>query len=312
MAARTLRRAVAAPAALLAALGLVAGCTGPEPTPTPTPTGTGDVAPYLDPGLPVAERVEDLLGRMTLADKVGQMTQGERSVVTPADVTALRLGSVFGGGDSMPGDGSVATWSETVAGYQAAAAATPLRIPLLYGTDAVHGHNNLDGATLFPHNIGLGAAGDPDLVERVARATAREAHATGVNWVFGPCVAVVQDTRWGRTYESFGADPDLVSALTTAVTGLQAEGVLATAKHYVGDGGTVGGVDRGDTPGTEVSRVHLAPYAAAVERGVGSVMVSFSSVDGEPMHAHRRLVTDVLKGDLGFDGFVVSDWAGID
>lgn len=312
MAARTLRRAVAAPAALLAALGLVAGCTGPEPTPTPTPTGTGDVAPYLDPGLPVAERVEDLLGRMTLADKVGQMTQGERSVVTPADVTALRLGSVFGGGDSMPGDGSVATWSETVAGYQAAAAATPLRIPLLYGTDAVHGHNNLDGATLFPHNIGLGAAGDPDLVERVARATAQQAHATGVNWVFGPCVAVVQDTRWGRTYESFGADPDLVSALTTAVTGLQAEGVLATAKHYVGDGGTVGGVDRGDTPGTEVSRVHLAPYAAAVERGVGSVMVSFSSVDGEPMHAHRRLVTDVLKGDLGFDGFVVSDWAGID
>lgn len=304
------RRAVLAVLALaVAALG---ACTEPAAAPSPT---TGLTAlPYQDPGLPVAERVADLMERMDLADKVGQMTQGERNGVRPADVTALRLGSVFGGGNSIPGNGTADAWADTVDAYQAAAAETPLGIPLLYGTDAVHGHNNLAGATVFPHNIALGAAGSPELVDQIARATAEEAHATGVNWAFAPCLAVVQDTRWGRSYESFGADPALVSSLTTAVAGLQDEGVLATGKHYVGDGGTSGGVDRGDTQVSEevLRDVHLAPYAAAVEQGVGSVMVSFSSVNGEPMHGHRRLITDVLKNELRFAGFVVTDWAGID
>ena len=303
----------------LVSVALLAGCAATAPVPSPSPEA--GALPYLDVSLPVAERVEDLLGRMELADKVGQMTQAERAVVSPAAVTEHRLGSVLSGGGSSPRPNTPIGWADLVDELQQGALATPLGIPILYGTDAVHGHNNVFGATVFPHNIGLGATRDPDLIERIGRATAQEVAATGVDWTFAPCLCVVQDDRWGRSYESFGEDPALVSAMTTVVTGLQGpslgEGptsVLATVKHFVGDGGTVGGTDQGDTVVSEAAlrEIHLAPYVEAIARGVGSVMVSFSSWNGEKLHGHRELVTDVLKGELGFDGFVVSDWAGID
>ena len=304
---------------MLASVSFLVGCTAAAPVATPS-SEAGPLS-YRDASLPVAERVEDLLGRMELVDKVGQMTQAERTVVSPAAVTEHRLGSVLSGGGSSPRPNTPVSWADLVDGLQEGALATPLGIPILYGTDAVHGHNNVFGATVFPHNIGLGATRDPDLVERIGRATALEVAATGVDWTFAPCLCVVQDDRWGRSYESFGEDPALVSAMTTVVTGLQGPtlgeeptSVLATAKHFVGDGGTLGGTDQGDTVASEAElrEVHLAPYVEAIARGVGSVMVSFSSWNGEKLHGHRELVTDVLKGELGFEGFVVSDWAGID
>ncbi len=312
------RRTRAAVVAGLATLALLCptACTsggGEGASPSPSPDALAD-APFRDPAMPVAERVDDLLARMDLADKVGQMTQAPRDGLSPAQVTALRLGSVLSGGGSAPDDNTPAGWADMVDGYQRAAAATPLGIPLLYGVDATHGHQLLYGATIFPQNIGLGAAGDPELARETARATAEELVATGVNWTFAPCVAVVQDTRWGRSYESFGSEPAAVAAMTTMVNGFQDAGVLATAKHFVADGGTAGGVDQGDARITEAElrAVHLPPYEAAVADGVGSVMLSFSSWNGQKVHGDRDLVTGALKDELGFDGFVVTDWAGID
>ena len=281
---------------------------------------SADHLPYHDPTLPVATRVADLMSRMSLDDKLGQMTQAERTAVSPADVTTYRLGSILSGGGSAPTPNTPTAWADMIDGFQDAALATPLGIPLLYGTDAVHGHNNLVGATIFPHNIGLGAAGDADLVRRIGRATAEEMVGTGARWNFAPCVCVARDDRWGRTYESFGETPELPSRMTTIIDGLQGSSlseptsVLATAKHYVGDGGTAGGVDQGDTriSEAELRAIHLPPFREAVDRGVGSVMISFSSWNGTKLHGHRYLITDVLKGELGFDGIVVSDWAGID
>ncbi len=204
--------------------------------------------------------------------------------------------------------------------YQAAALSTRLGIPLLYGVDAVHGHNNVYGATVFPHNIGLGSTRDAELVERIGRATAVEIAATGLDWTFSPCVAVTRDDHWGRVYESFGELPELPTAMASLITGLQgaslasSTSVLATAKHYLGDGGTLGGDDQGQTNlgEAELRALHLPPFRAAVERGVGAVMVSYSSWNGAKMHGHRYLVTDVLKGELGFGGIVVTDWDGIE
>ncbi|GAB4051029.1 glycoside hydrolase family 3 protein [Catellatospora paridis] len=277
-------------------------------------------APYLDASRPVAERVDDLLGRMTLDEKIGQMTQAERREVTAGDVTTYALGSLLSGGGSVPADNTPQGWADMYDGFQTEALATRLRIPMIYGVDAVHGHNNVSGATIFPHNIGLGATRDPQLVRKIGEAVATEVVATGLDWDFAPCLCVARDARWGRTYESFGEDPEIASALTTIVTGLQGEklggpnSVLATAKHYVGDGGTLGGKDQGDAQISEeeLRKVHLPPFQAAVKAGVGSVMVSFSSFNGEKLHGHRYLLTDVLKGELGFTGFVVSDWNAID
>jgi beta-glucosidase len=282
--------------------------------------GSGAALPYRDPDLPVAARVADLLGRMSLDEKIGQMTQGERASVTPADLTAHRLGSVLSGGGSAPTPNTAAGWADMYDRFQNAALATPLGIPMIYGTDAVHGHNNLVGATIFPHNIGLGAARDPELVRRIGAATAAEVTGTGVDWNFAPCLCVARDDRWGRTYEAFGETPELPTAMASMITGLQGAAldapgsVLATAKHYLGDGGTTGGTDQGDTAlsETELRAVHLPPFAEAVRRGVGSVMISFSSWNGQRLHGHRYLITDLLKGELGFTGFVVSDWNGID
>ncbi|WP_432494591.1 glycoside hydrolase family 3 protein [Kineococcus gypseus] len=303
--------------------------------------GRPGALPYRDARLPVEARVRDLLGRMTLEEKVGQMTQAERAAVTadPSLVAGLGLGSVLSGGGSAPTPNTPEAWADTVDALQRQALSTRLGIPLIYGVDAVHGHGNVFGATVFPHNIGLGATRDARLVEQVNAVTAEEVRATGIPWNFAPCLCVSRDARWGRSYESFGEDPELVSRLgTAAVAGLQGRGqrdlhrperVLATVKHFAGDGGTEYGTGSGDYPidqgvtvtsREEFERTHLAPYRPAIQRArAGSAMPSFSSVDftddgvGNPgkMHANRQLLTDVLKGGLGLDGFVVSDWEAI-
>ena len=292
-------------------------------------------------------KVETLLREMTLAEKIGQMTQPEKGSVHPGDMAALGLGSVLSGGGGNPTPNTPAAWAGMVRGYQEEALTSRLGIPLLYGVDAVHGHNNVRGATIFPHLIGLGATGDADLVRRVARATAVECAATGVRWDFAPMVSVVQDPRWGRYYEAFGDDTAQVAELSAAyVRGLQeddgqqttddegasgrglaaATAVLATPKHYIGDGATLWGtsrmemlglrftIDQGDVAEDEAAlrRKYLPPYAAALEAGALSVMASFSSWQGTKVHGHHYLLTDVLKGELGFRGFVVSDWMAVD
>jgi beta-glucosidase len=296
--------------------------------------------PWMNAALAPRARAELLLAQMTLEEKVGQMTQAEQGAVTadPSLVTTWRLGSLLSGANSPPTPNTPEAWAAMVDTFQARALQTRLQIPLLYGVDSVHGHGNLVGATVFPHNIGLGATRDPRLVERIAHVTAEETRATGPQWIFAPCVCVARDLRWGRTYESFAEDPGLVIKMSTAIDGLQGprardlvgrDRVLATAKHYVGDGDTEYGTGSGDYPidqGVTVTsrrdfaRIDLSPYVAAVHRhDVGSVMPYFSSVDftgngvGDPlkMHAHRELITAVLKGRLGFDGFVISDWVGI-
>jgi beta-glucosidase len=305
-------------------------------------SATVPTASYLDASLPVADRVADLLGRMTLAEKVGQMTQAERGDVAadPSLVTTWALGSVLSGGGSVPADNTPSGWADMVDTFQRAALNTRLGIPILYGVDSVHGHGNLNGATVFPHNIGLGATRDPKLVERIGAITAEETRASGPQWTFAPCVCVARDDRWGRTYESFGESPALVESMETIIDGLQGspgeldqpEHVLATAKHFAGDGltsydasaaGTGAypidqGIDHVDR--ATFDRLALAPYWPAVQQHhVGSVMPSFSSVDwtedglGNPikMHANKELLTDVLKGAMGFHGFVISDWQGI-
>ncbi|GLZ04542.1 beta-glucosidase [Actinomadura sp. NBRC 104412] len=280
-------------------------------------TGTA----WLDSRRPVKDRVERLLARMSLDEKIGQMTQAERGNVTADDITRYRLGSVLSGGGSVPTPNTPEAWADMYDGFQRAALATPLRIPIIYGVDAVHGHNNVVGATIFPHNIGLGATRDAELVRRIGAATAEEVAGTGLDWNFAPCLCVARNDRWGRTYESYGEVPELPAQMSSIVNGIQGyrlggspTSILATAKHYVGDGGTTGGVDQGDTQVSEAElrRVHLPPFRAAIKRGVGSVMISFSSWNGVKLHGHRYLITDVLKRELRFSGFVISDWNGID
>ena len=261
-----------------------------------------------------------LLTTLTLEQKVGQMIQGEIAHVTPDDLRKYGLGSVLNGGGSFPGgekNASIDDWLALAdAFYQASIDTTEgsAGIPVIWGTDAVHGHNNVVGATLFPHNIGLGAAGDPALVAAISGATAREVKATGIDWIFAPTVAVARDYRWGRTYESYSSDPQVVSSYAGGmVKAMQAEGIVATTKHFVGDGGTFSGVDRGDTrlPLEVLIEEHGAGYKPAIAAGVQTVMASFNSWNGEKVHGNKKLLTDVLRGDLGFDGFVVSDWNGI-
>ncbi|WP_165910443.1 glycoside hydrolase family 3 N-terminal domain-containing protein [Treponema sp. J25] len=286
-------------------------------------------APYKDAGLPVEKRVEDLLSRMTLQEKIGQMTQIERGSLRPGDISRYFLGSVLSGGGGAPRPNTVQGWQDMIRRYQEEALATRLQIPIIYGVDAVHGHNNLQNATIFPHNIGLGATGDADLVRRIGKATALEMAATGVYWNFAPCIAVGRDPRWGRFYESYGESSALVARLGRAyIEGFKDAAALlpvrpvTTAKHFIGDGGTRWGtsktdtykIDQGDTVAdrTYLEEVLFPPYKAAVEAGVRTIMVSFSSLNGIKMHAHRELITDVLKKSWGFTGFVVSDWGGID
>lgn len=286
------------------------------------------------------KRARTILDQMTLAEKAGQITLVERGSISPDDVARFAVGSVLSGGGGNPTPNNPAGWASMVNAYLEAGTRSRLGVPVLYGVDAVHGHSNVVGATIFPHNVGLGASRDVDLVRRVYRATAKETAATGVRWTFAPTVAVSIDPRWGRSYESFGDDPDLVSRLgNAAVQGLQGDSldapdsVLACLKHYVGDGGTdwetasrtewtdwwngwgsEWSIDQGDARIDEetLRSTHLLPYVSGVAAGSLSVMVSYSSWNGEKLHAHRRLITDVLKGEIGFQGFVVSDWMGID
>ncbi len=294
---------------------------------------------YKNSNLSTAQRVDDLLSQMTLAEKIGQMTQAERIDVDPDPslITTYGLGSVLSGGGSTPASNTPEAWADMVDTFQEAALETRLGIPLLYGVDSVHGHGNLQGATVFPHNIGLGATRDPGLLEKIGHITAIETRASGPQWAFAPCICVARDDRWGRTYESFGEDPALAIKLETIIDGLQGgpgdlkrpDRVLATAKHYAGDGLTEYGTPTGDytvdqginrVSRPEFNKLALAPYGPAINKHhVGSVMPSFSSVDwtedgiGNPikMHANQELITDVLKGELGFDGLVISDWRAI-
>ncbi len=278
------------------------------------------------------DRVRPLLARMTLAEKLGQMAQAELNRLEhESDVERLFLGSVLSGGDADPKAGNgLGAWTHAVDALIRRSLSTRLAIPILYGADAVHGHNNVEGAVVFPHHVGLGCTRNPELIAQIGRVTAREMLATGVRWTFAPCVTVPQDIRWGRTYEGYSEDPAVVSTLgAAAVRGLQSGGlgaahaVLACAKHYVGDGGTTyverrpgsrrAPLDQGDTRVDEATlrRIHLPPYAAAVQAGVGSIMVSYSSWNGVKCSADRHLLTEILKGELGFEGFLVSDYYAI-
>ena len=283
------------------------------------------------------QHVAALLRQMTLDEKIGQMTQADQEFLqSPSDVHTLFLGSLLSGGNSDPPTNSLADWRALYERLQRESLRTRLKVPLLYGVDAVHGHNNVLGAVIFPHNIGLGATRNAKLVEEVGRITAREIRATGINWTFAPCIAVPRDDRWGRTYEGFSEDSKLVTELgEAAVRGLQHGGlrnplgVLATAKHFAGDGGTAWGtgmpaayapngkffpLDRGDTRGDEAAlrHMHIDPYIPAIRAGVGTIMVTYNSWNGMKVSGHRRLLTDVLKKELGFRGFLISDYDAID
>jgi beta-glucosidase len=267
-------------------------------------------------------RVDALLAEMTLDQKIGQMTQPERMACTPDDVRAFHLGSVLSGGGSCPGDNRPADWVAMNDAYWRASMhsdAEHLAIPLLYGVDAIHGNANVRGATVFPHNIGLGAANEPELIRRIAEATRREILATGVDWTFAPTLAVARDDHWGRTYESYSEEPGLVSNYAAAfVEGMQGDlgddSVIACAKHWVGDGGTTHGIDQGETTlrFAELDALHIRPYRPAIAADVLTIMASFNSWNGDKCHGHQYLLTDVLKGQLRFHGFVISDWDGID
>ncbi|MDN3923185.1 glycoside hydrolase family 3 protein [Roseateles violae] len=292
-----------------------------------TPDWPSRPAPRPDPALEA--RIEKLLAGMSLAQKVGQMTQPEIKSITPAEVTRYSIGSVLNGGGTWPGNNKqagVGDWLALAKAYHQASLAAPGGIPLIWGTDAVHGHNNVLGATLFPHNIGLGASGDAALVEEIAAATAKAVRSTGIRWVFAPTIAVARDARWGRTYESFSENPALVARLGAAhVRGLQGQlkgdaNVVATAKHFIGDGGTELGRDQGvnRSDRAELMAVHGQGYLAALDAGAQTVMASFNSWHEEAagvgygkLHGSHALLTGLLKERLGFDGLLVSDWNGI-
>jgi beta-glucosidase len=283
----------------------------------------------------IEARVEDLLARMTLEEKIGQMAQVEKNSIKPGDITKYYIGSILSGGGGSPSENTPQAWYTMIEGFQNEALATRLKIPIIYGVDAVHGHGNLRNATIFPHNIGLGAANDPALMEKIGRATAEEMLATGIPWNFAPVVAVVQDVRWGRTYEGYSESTEIVTSLGTAyLQGLQslADGdapapgqsifVLATPKHFIGDGATIWGssrtenyeLDQGNVqvPERDLRELYLPPYKSAVDAGAMNVMASFNSWKGTKMHAQQGLLTEILKDQLGFNGFIVSDWQAID
>jgi len=279
----------------------------------------------------IEARVAALLKQLPLEQKVAQMIQADIRYVTPEDVRTYRLGSILNGGGAFPANNRNATIADWVGladqFYDASmntANGAPA-IPVLWGTDAVHGHNNVIGATLFPHNIGLGAAHDPALIERIGAATAEEVAVTGIDWTFAPTLAVVRDDRWGRTYESYSEDPEIVRAYAgKMVSGLQGRAgspqflnehhILATAKHFLGDGGTDNGVDRANVRVSEkqLRDIHAQGYLSALQAGVQTVMASYNNWQGLKVHGHQYLLTDVLKTQLGFDGLLVSDWNGID
>ena len=276
----------------------------------------------------ISRKSENMVAEMTLDEKIGQMTQVDhRYLEQKSDIKTYYLGSLLSGGGSTPDTNNPRSWVRMYNEYQDFALDTRLAIPLIYGIDAVHGHNNVYGATIFPHNIGLGCSNDEKLVQKISEATAREIRATGLDWTFAPCLAVSQDERWGRTFESYSEDTEIVTRLGIAsIKGYQgnnldnSNSVLACAKHYVGDGNTIfgtginGGIDRGDVlvDEKELRSKYIKPFRSAVENGVGSIMISYNSWQSKKLHGHSYLINDILKNELGFSGFVVSDWAAID
>jgi beta-glucosidase len=297
-----------------------------KPTIDPANWPAVETAP-LDPA--VEAQIDDILAKLTLEQKVGQVIQADSGSVTPEEVKKYRLGSVLSGGNSAPGPepyADSATWLEAADAYFDASIdpeGVEIAIPTIWGIDAVHGHANLKGAVVFPHNIGLGAANNPDLIEEIYKVTARELRVSGHDWTFAPTLAVPQNDRWGRTYEGFSESPAIVASYGDRIVfGLQghygdddylgAERVLTSAKHFVGDGGTTDGVDQGDTEVSEAELrdIHAAGYVTAIAANAQTVMASFSAWNGERMHGQKELLTDVLKGQMNFNGFVVGDWNG--
>ncbi|KAL5210510.1 hypothetical protein ABZP36_006133 [Zizania latifolia] len=293
--------------------------------------GEADYVLYKDATKPVEDRVSDLLARMTLAEKIGQMTQIERQVASPQVLKDNFIGSLLSGGGSVPRkQATAAEWMSMVSDFQKACLSTRLGIPMIYGIDAVHGHNNVYGATIFPHNVALGATRDPNLVKRIGAATALEVRATGIQYAFAPCIAVCRDPRWGRCYESYSEDHRIVQAMTELISGLQGDvppnftsgmpyvagknKVAACAKHFVGDGGTQHGVNEDNTiiDRQGLMNIHMPAYLNALQKGVSTVMISYSSWNGMKMHANHDLITSFLKDRLNFKGFTISDWEGID
>ena len=269
-------------------------------------------------------RITKMLTNMTVEEKVGQVVQPEWKSIKPEEVTQYHIGSIENGGGAVPSGNKHSTvqdWVDLIEPYYQASI-TPgqkITIPLIWASDAVHGHNNVYGATLFPHNVGLGAAHDPDLIHRIGEVTAAEVRSTGIDWSFAPTIAVARDDRWGRTYESYSEDPKIVSQYAGAmVSGLEGSGnsfldqdhVMATAKHFLGDGSTIGGRDQGDSLVSEADliRLHAPGYTKAIDAGTQSIMASYNSWHGTKMHARKALMTDVLKGTMGFDGFIMGDW----
>ena len=309
----------------------LASCQTAPVAPPPPAEAPAPPAP-VDPKAALEARVQSIVAGMTLEQKIGQMTQPDIRSIKPDEIRQYYIGSILNGGGAWPAmnmHSSVADWLKLSDEFYKASMSTDMavKIPVIWGTDAVHGHNNIYGATLFPHNIGLGSAHDPQLMQRIGRATAEQVRATGITWAFAPTLAVVQNPRWGRTYESYSSDPALVRSYGEAMTrGLQGQlgsptSVLATAKHYLGDGGTFHGVDQGETRTTEADLLstHAAGYHGAFAGGVQTVMVSYSSFTDTAtgkqwgkMHGNAHLVGEVLKQRLGFDGLVVSDWNGIE
>jgi beta-glucosidase len=307
--------------------GLSPTALSPAPQSVPPNLWHG-TAPVPAVSIDTQRFVDHLLAQLTLEEKVGQMIQADIASISPADLRRFKLGSILAGGNAAPGNdirSGPQAWLELTDEFHAAAMAAPDRshppIPILFGIDAVHGHAKVRGATIFPHNVALGATHDPDLVRRIGEATAAEVAATGIDWTFAPTVAVARDVRWGRAYESYSESPALVARYAPAmVAGLQGQWgsaqfmapgrTLATVKHFVGDGGTGAGRDQGDTVTAEavLADVHAAGYAPAISAGALIVMASYSSWNGVKMHANHYLLTDVLKGRMGFEGFVVGDW----
>ncbi|WP_329842253.1 exo 1,3/1,4-beta-D-glucan glucohydrolase [Stenotrophomonas sepilia] len=333
MSAMTSQTFVIRSGALVAALMLgLLGCRGQDRA---AAAAANDNDPWPEVTWPLAadpaleKRITDLMAGMTVEDKVGQLVQGDIASVTPDDVRRYRLGSILAGGNSDPGgryDASPAEWLALADAFYDASMDTSKggkAIPLLFGIDAVHGQSNIIGATLFPHNIGLGATRNPELLRQIGGITALETRVTGMEWTFAPTVAVPQDDRWGRTYEGYSESPDVVASYAAAmVEGLQGRvgtpefldgrHVIASVKHFLGDGGTTDGKDQGDTRISEsdLVRIHAAGYPPAIAAGAQTAMASFNSVNGEKMHGHRHYLTDVLKGRMNFGGFVVGDWNG--
>lgn len=287
---------------------------------------------YKDPKQHLKVRIYDLLGRMTLEEKIGQMVQIERQVASADVMNKYFIGSVLSGGGSVPAQkASAETWVNMVNEFQKGSLSTRLGIPMIYGIDAVHGHNNVYGATIFPHNVGLGVTRDPQLLKRIGEATALECRATGIPYAFAPCIAVCRDPRWGRCFESYSEDHKIVQAMTEIIPGLQGDipansrqkgvpfvagktRVAACAKHFVADGGTTKGINENNTviDLNGLLNIHMPAYLDSIKKGVATVMVSYSSWNGVKMHANRDLVTGYLKNKLKFRGFVISDWQGID